>query len=110
MDMKKTEKGIKKFTSAEKLSIIKEVKQRGLKVTLAKYDLFPATYYYWKRKYVVYGEEGLAPRTSRDREAKIRRLEKQNEQLKLLLAEKELESKMKDEIIKKKYPEWKRRT
>ena len=56
MDMKKTEKGIYKFTSAEKLSIIKEVKQRGLKVTLAKYDLFPATYYYWKRKYVVYGE------------------------------------------------------
>ena len=109
MEMKKTEGGIKKFTPAEKVSIIKEVKAKGLKATLAKYELFPATYYYWKRKYIVYGNEGLEPKTHRDRDAEIRHLEKQNEQLKILLAEKELESKLKEEVIKKKYPEWKRK-
>ena len=46
--MKISEKGTKKFTESEKLNIIKEVKVKGLKATLLKYDLFPATYYYWK--------------------------------------------------------------
>lgn len=34
----------------------------------------------------------------------IRRLEKENDLLKKLLAEKEIESHLKDELIKKKYP------
>ena len=108
--MKKTEKGTKKFSAAEKLAILKEVKLKGLKETLAKYELFPATYYYWKKKHMVYGDEGLNRQSSKDHDARVRRLEKENEQLKLLLAEKELESKLKDELIKKKYPEWKRRS
>ena len=40
----------------------------------------------------------------RDSLKEIRRLEKQNQQLKQLLAEQQLESKLKDELLKKKYP------
>jgi len=36
-------------------------------------------------------------------------LEKENEQLKILLAEKEFESKLKDELLKKRYPELRRK-
>jgi hypothetical protein len=36
-----------------------EGKRNGIKVTLAKYSLFPATFYYWRKKFNVYGEEGL---------------------------------------------------
>lgn len=105
MNVKKTEKGTKKFTKEEKLSIIQEVAKNGLKVTMAKYDLYPATYYYWKKKLLVHGEDGLNHRTLKDQESEIKRLAKENESLKILLAEKELESKLKDELLKKKYPE-----
>ena len=103
--MKKTEKGTKKFTKEEKLSIIREAGEHGVKVTLAKYDLYPATYYYWKKKLLIGGADNLNHRTLKDRESEIKRLEKENETLKILLAEKELASKLKDELLKKKYPE-----
>lgn len=105
MSMKITGKGTKKFTKEEKLSIIKEAGTHGVKVTLAKYDLYPATYYYWKKKLLIHGEAGLDHRTIKDQESEIKRLEKENEALKILLAEKELAGKLKDELLKKKYPE-----
>lgn len=109
MSMKTTEKGTKKFTKSEKLAIIKEAGENGVKLTLSKYDLYPATYYYWKKKLLVYGEEGLDHRTIKAQESEIKRLEKENEALKILLAEKELAGKLKDELLKKKYPELRRK-
>jgi len=38
------------FTQEEKLRIIKEASEQGVKVILEKYDLYPATYYSWKSK------------------------------------------------------------
>jgi putative transposase len=108
MRMQKKESGTKKFTDKEKLEIIKEVEAKGLKTTLEKYDLFPSTYYYWTRKLRIHGEDGLKHQGSKDRERIVKQLEKENQDLKILLAEKELESKLKDELIKKKYPEWKK--
>jgi putative transposase len=49
-------------------------------------------------------EHGLG----KDKLALLRKLEKENATLKQLLAEKELESKLKDELLKKKYPNLKR--
>lgn len=103
--MEITEKGTKKFTKEEKLAIIREANENGVKVTLAKYDLYPATYYYWKKKLIVDGEDGLNHRTMKQHQAEIKKLEKENEVLKILLAEKELEGKLKDDMLKKKYPE-----
>jgi putative transposase len=45
-----------------------------------------------------------------DQLKEIRRLRKENQRLKDLLIEKELESKLKDELLKKKYPSLKRRS
>ena len=105
MIMKKTEKGTKKFTKQEKLDILKESEKHGVKATLDKYGLYPGTFYYWKKKLLIYGEEGLEHRTLKAQESQIKQLEKENEKLKILLAEKELEAKLKDELLKKKYPE-----
>lgn len=104
MSMRKTAKGTKKFTEEEKLSIIEEASKNGVKVTLDKYDLYPATFYYWKKKLVTHGEGGLNHRTLKQQQAENKRLLKENETLKILLAEKELEGKLKDEMLKKKYP------
>lgn len=94
MDMKKT----------EKLAILKEAGENGVSVTLEKYAIYPGTYYYWKRKFEDAGEAGLAHGVTKKRLKEIRRLEKENQALKTLLAEKELEARLKDEQLKKKYP------
>ncbi|MDQ3142475.1 MAG: transposase [Bacteroidota bacterium] len=106
--MKKSEKGIKKFTLEEKVAILHEAQQKGVKETLAKYGLYPATYYYWKRNHTIYGESGLRHKKSKDQEKQIQLLEQQNMQLKILLAEKELENSLKDLQFKKSQTVWKK--
>lgn len=108
MDMKKTEGVIKKFTQEEKLSILKEAQHHGVKETLSKYGLYPATYYYWKRKHDIYGENGLQHQKSKEQTKQIQLLEEQNRQLKILLAEKELQLNTKDLQVKKNTTVWRR--
>lgn len=104
MSMKITEKGTKKFTKKEKLSIIAESKREGVKATLSKYDIYPGTFYYWKNRYEELGEQGMDHGSSKAKNAEIRALEKENAMLKQLLAEEKLEGKLKNELLKKKYP------
>ena len=99
----------KKYTKEEKHKILKEAKRQGVKVTLEKYDLYPATYYYWKKKFEAMGSEGMDHGMTKERLRRIKQLEKENEALKQIIAEKELESKLKDELLKKKYPHLRRK-
>jgi|SRR5690606_650004 len=94
----------KKHTKAEKLQILKEAEKHGTKVTLEKYGLYPATFYYWKKKFQAMGEAGIDHGMTQERLREIQRLQKENATLKQLLAEKELEGRLKDELLKKKYP------
>ena len=48
----------KKHTKAEKLQILKEAEKHGTKVILEKYGLYPATFYYWKKKFQAIVEAG----------------------------------------------------
>ena len=91
------------FTKDEKLQLLKEVEQNGLKDTLEKHGIYPATYYSWRRKYEQMGEMGFLHGMTPAHIKRIKQLEKENEVLKKLLAEKELEGHLKDEMLKKKY-------
>lgn len=93
----------RKFTKEEKLQILREASQQGVTATLDKYGIYPATYYGWKKKYETMGEEGFRHGITPAQLKEIKRLEKENTTLKQLLAEKELEGHMKDELLKKKY-------
>jgi len=105
MSVKITEKGTKKFSKKEKLAILKEAGEKGVKLTLEKYNLYPGTFYYWKNKFEQFGEAGMEHRKiPKNQLAQIRKLEKENQTLKVLLAEEQLENKLKDELLKKKYP------
>ena len=99
----------KKISKQEKLSIIKEASEQGITVTLEKYGIYPATYYSWKKKFESMGEEGLDYGMTKPQLKRIRELEKENQMLKELVAEKELEGRLKDELLKKKYALEKRR-
>lgn len=91
------------FTKQEKMSILKEASEQGVTKTLKKHGIFPATYYSWKKKLATMGEEGLNHGMTKSHLKRIRKLEKENRLLKEIVAEKELESKLKDELLKKKY-------
>lgn len=97
------------FSKESKLKILQESKVNGVKVTLEKYGVYPATFYSWRKKYDQMGEEGFRHGITPAQLREIRRLEKENAMLKEIIAEKELEGKLKDELLKKKYPLTKRR-
>ena len=99
----------RKFTKEEKIAIIKEVGTNGVNITLEKHCIYPATFYSWKRKFESMGEVGLDHGITKARLKRIAELEQENDLLKQLLSEKELESRLKDELIKKKYPKVKRK-
>ena len=93
----------RRWKSEEKLAIIKEVKEKGTVVeTCRKYSIDSSMYYKWKESYDTFGWDGLKSH-SRRMEPGARKLVKENEKLKTLLAEKELESAMLSEFIKKRW-------
>jgi putative transposase len=91
------------FTKEQKLAILKEASEQGVTATIEKHGLYPATYYSWKKKFETMGEDGFRHGMTPPQLKEIKRLEKENSLLKKLLAEKELEGHLKDEVIKKKY-------
>ncbi len=99
----------RKFTKEEKQRIVKEAQSNGVTSTLDKYGVYPSTYYSWKKKLDTMGEKGLSHGMTPAHLKEIRRLEKENQLLKEIIAEKELESKLKDDLLKKKYPLTKRK-
>ena len=86
----------------EKLAIIKEIMENNKVVgTCRKYSVDPGMYYKWKESYNTFGLDGLKPHYRR-MEPGVRKLMKENEKLKKLLAEKELENALLSESLKKK--------
>jgi putative transposase len=91
------------FTKEEKIRIVNEAAEKGVTVTLEKYGIYPAAYYSWKKKLNLMGTEGLEHGMTPEHQKRIRQLEKENALLKQLLAEKELEGRLKSDLLKKKY-------
>ena len=91
----------RRWKSEEKLALINEIKENGHVVeTCRKYGVDPSMFYRWKDIFDTYGVEGLRSRT-RHSDPGVRKLKKENERLKKMLAEKELEVEMLQEAYKK---------
>ena len=93
----------RKFTVDQKLAILKEASENGVTVTLEKHGIFPATYYQWKKKLDTMGVEGFNHGMTPEQLKRIRELEKENQFLKEIIIQKELEGKMKNKLLKKRY-------
>jgi len=61
----------KRYSTEEKIKIVKEASTNGVRFTLEKYGIFPATYYSWKRKFVQMGEQVFAHGMTKKRLARI---------------------------------------
>jgi putative transposase len=65
------------------------------------YALYPATFYYWKKKFVDQGTYGLDNSSLKEKLKMVKELEKQIRMLIELLAQQKLENAMKNELLKK---------
>ena len=101
-------KGIKRtWGIEEKISILKDIKKTGVVEGCRKHGIYATTYYDWKKKYEEKGADGLVPRYGRKEAGELKKVKKENERLKKLLAEKELELSIQGELLKKKIAQWK---
>ena len=91
------------FSTEEKLSILRDASENGVKSTLAKHGIYAATFYSWRKKFNEKGEDGLSYGMTPAHLKRIRELERENQKLKELVAEERLAGKLKDELLKKKW-------
>ncbi len=101
--MSTEKKGKVRRTKEEKLLILKEGEKNGISVTCRKYGIYEASFYQWRNKFNEMGDAGLQHGMTKEHLKEIKRLQKENQRLKDLLIAEQLESQLKDEIIKKKY-------
>ena len=99
----------RKWTAEEKERLILDIKRLGVVAGCRKHQLSTTLYYDWLTKYESSGLEGLRDRRSENADRKIKQMEKENQLLKEIIAEKELTIKVQEEIIKKKSPEWRKK-
>ena len=91
----------RRWKAEEKLALINEIKEKGQVVeTCRKYSVDPSMFYRWKEIFDTCGANGLRTRT-RNSDPSVRKLKKENERLKKMLAEKELEVSLLQEAYKK---------
>lgn len=99
------------WSKEEKLKVLAEAKESGVQLTIRKYGIYPGTYYSWRKKLLVEGEVGLSDQaTRRKNRQRLEQLEDEVSLLKQLLAEKEMEIALRDELLKKKYPKARRKS
>lgn len=98
---------MRSWTKQQKKRIIDDVQRLGVVAGCRKHSISQSLYYYWLDKYNASGLDGLEDARGKDTQAEFKRLQKENRLLKEMLAEKELEARLKDELLKKKMEVWK---
>ena len=98
----------KRWSPSEKLEIINYYKQHGLLKTSKEYEVSSTSIYKWSALYESSGELGISSPTSivkssmsKSEQEELRRLRRENDELKKIVAEKELRLRIKEEMLKK---------
>lgn len=89
-----------KKTLQEKVKLIEESKVLGVLETSRKHDLHYQTLKNWVDAFSIHGKDGLERKAVKG-DPELKRLYLENEQLKLIIAEKELELRIKNDMLKK---------
>ena len=92
----------KSWSTSEKLEIINYSKKHGVTKAVREYGVSNASIYKWQERYEQDGESGLERSNKASPEPEeVRKLRRENQQLKELVAEKELLLRIKEELLKK---------
>lgn len=92
----------KSWSSSKKLEILNYAKKHGVAKTVREFEVSNASIYNWQSLYDKEGEVGLERSNKAKPELEeLRQLRRENQQLKELVAEKELLLRIKEELLKK---------
>jgi len=92
----------KTWTSTEKLEVINYFEKWGPTKTSREYNVSAASIYKWKAAYEEQGKEGLQKASPKSPESdELKRLRRENDELKKMVAEKELRLRIQAEMLKK---------
>lgn len=92
----------KTWSATEKLQVINYAKTNGNTKAAREFEVSANSVYNWIAAYEEQGEAGLKRANKANIESEeLRRLRRENQQLKELVAEKELRLRIKDELLKK---------
>lgn len=91
----------KRWSLAEKLEILSQYQKEGVTRTSRQYGVSGTMIYKWQKAFESEGEEGLSGAKQKDKELEYAKLLRENNELKAMVAEKELQIRIQNEIIKK---------
>ena len=95
----------KRWTTSEKMEILNYYKLHGAARTSREYEVSVGSIYKWKNIYEEHGEAGFSKNktttTTTSESLENRRLRRENDALKQLVAEKELRLRIQEEMLKK---------
>lgn len=91
----------KRWSFEEKLEILSVYQKEGVGRTSRQYGVSTTMIYKWQRTFEEEGEAGLTGAKQKNDELRFNKLERENRELKSIVAEKELQLRIQEEIIKK---------
>lgn len=94
----------KRWTAVEKMTVLNFYNQNGIVRTVREFGLSSNQVYKWRDAYEQFGAEGLKGRGGKsvdEKDLALKRLLKENQELKTIIAEKELHIRIQQEMLKK---------
>jgi putative transposase len=95
-----------KRSKEEKERILKDGQRLGIVAACRKHAISTSLYYYWLESYNARGIDGLEAYSTRNQNAEVSQLKKELALAKEIIAEKELQIKLQEELLKKRIAQW----
>ncbi len=89
------------WSHSEKLEALKLMKELGVVKASRQLNISCTTLYKWQSHFESNGEQGLIKKPISDKHPEVEKLKKENHQLKMIVAEKELIIRVQNELLKK---------
>lgn len=89
------------WSITEKLEPVQLMKKDGVGKASRQLDISSTTLYNWERYFDKHGEQGLMSKPISDKNPELEKIKKENHELKMLVAEKELIIRIQNELLKK---------
>lgn len=89
------------WSLTEKLEALQLLKKEGIGKASRQLEISSTTLYKWQALFEEHGEQGLNQKPIADKNPELERLQRENRELKMLVAEKELTIRVQSELLKK---------
>jgi transposase-like protein len=95
------EKHQRTWSLAEKLEAVRLLKTEGVSKASRQTGVSSTTLYKWESRFDQHGEQGLTQHQNHQKDPELEKLRRENQALKMLVAEKELVIRVQSELLKK---------